>query len=72
MSDHQEPAPEAVLADGVLSVEQAQAFCGLSEAELYRRMADGRLAFVRYGRRRLIPKRALIALLAPGLVPATG
>lgn len=58
---------EELLAEGTIGVQDAVAFTGLSRAELYRRMADGDLAFATHGRRRLIPRRALVAMLASGL-----
>ncbi len=62
-------APEALdlLGDGAVGIPEAVAFAGVSRPELYRRMADGRLAFVKIGRRRLIPRRALVRFLAAGL-----
>ncbi|HEX4612819.1 MAG TPA: helix-turn-helix domain-containing protein [Urbifossiella sp.] len=60
-----------LLADGTMGVAGAVKFTGLSKPELYRLMAAGRLAFVRHGTRRLIPRKALVTMLAAGLVPAT-
>lgn len=57
----------AVVAEGVMSVAEAVAFSRLSKAELYKAMAAGRLTFVKYGRRRLVPRKALVDLLAAGL-----
>jgi excisionase family DNA binding protein len=56
-----------LLADGAIGIEQAVEFTGLSRAELYRRMDAGSLRFVKVGRRRLIPKRAAVQMLAAGL-----
>lgn len=57
--------PAAVLmAEGTTDVKGAVAFTNLSRPELYRLMARGKLAFVKYGRRRLIPRRALVEMLA--------
>lgn len=62
-----------LLADGAISVPDACEFAGLSRTELYRQMDRGTLPYTKIGRRRLIPRRALVAMLAPGLVnpPAT-
>ena len=56
-----------LLEDGVVSVREAAEFVGLSRSALYQLMAAGDLQFVKIGRRRLVPKRALIALLARSL-----
>ena len=58
---------EDLLRDGVLSVREATEFTRLSKSVLYQLMAANELEFVRAGRRRLIPKRALIAYLERGL-----
>jgi excisionase family DNA binding protein len=58
---------EDLLRDGVLSVSEATAFTRLSKSVLYQLMAAHELEFVRAGRRRLIPRRALIAYLERGL-----
>lgn len=65
-----ETQPAEVLADGLLTVEQACAFSTLGKTELYKLLNSGRLASVKYGKRRLVPKRALMNLFAPGLVGA--
>ena len=56
-----------LLADGSMSVKDAARFSGLSRAELYKLMGAGRLAFVKHGKRRLIPRKALVRCLAEGL-----
>jgi excisionase family DNA binding protein len=57
-----------VLADGMMSVAEAMAFTRLGRTEIYKRMTDGSLPFARIGKRRLIPKRAVVELLRGGLV----
>ena len=57
-----------LLADGVMSIAGAVRFAGVSRTTLYGAMDAGHLAFVKRGRRRLIPRRALVAWLAEGLV----
>ena len=56
-----------LLADGAMGVPEAAKFCGLSRAEIYRRMAARELPSVKHGRRRLVPKVALVEMLAKGL-----
>ena len=46
--------------DGLLSVSEAQEFTRLSRSDIYARMERGELAYCKLGRRRLIPRRALI------------
>ena len=60
-------AAEELLADGALGVNDAVEFSGLSRSELYEAMRNGALKFCKRGKRRLIPKRALVRLLADGL-----
>ena len=56
-----------LVADGCLSVSDATAFSGIGLSQLYTEMASGRLPYVQHGRRRLIPRKALVRLLASGL-----
>ena len=58
---------EELLADGSMPVKDAARFSGLSRAELYKLMGAGRLAFVQHGKRRLIPRKALVCCLGEGL-----
>lgn len=51
-------------ADGAVSVEAAALFVGLSRASIYKLMDRGELPYSKLGTRRLIPKRALVELLA--------
>jgi excisionase family DNA binding protein len=61
-------APEvATLADGCFSIAEAARFSGLSRSTLYEAMESGLLPFVKIGRRRLVPRRALVEWLASGL-----
>lgn len=68
-ADLLDPADELpdILADGTLSVAGAEAFSGLGRTTLYELMLGGKLAYTKVGARRLIPKRALLALLAEQL-----
>lgn len=56
-----------LLADGMFRVNDAVEFAHLGRSFLYGAMDRGELAYVKCGRRRLIPKRALVAYLARGL-----
>jgi excisionase family DNA binding protein len=49
-----------------LSIEETAEACGLSRATLYRLIADGRLATLKIGARRLVPVSAIDALLNGG------
>jgi len=51
-------------ADGALPLPEAVKFTGCSRSVLYEQMQQGELRFVTVGRRRLIPKRALVEFLA--------
>jgi excisionase family DNA binding protein len=57
-----------LLADGLMTVKQAAAFLGISVANLYVLMSRGELPYVKLGRSRRIPRRALIDLAAKNLV----
>jgi len=59
-----------ICSDGVIAVSAAQEFSGLSRAGLYRLMQDGRVAYTKIGRRRLVVRQSLIDLLAQNLVEA--
>jgi len=60
-------ATEVLVGDGLLTVSEATAFLRLSRSTLYTLMDEGELAFVRIGRARRIPRRALIDLAAAHL-----
>lgn len=57
----------ALVADGLLTVAEAGAFLRVSRAAIYVMMQDGTLAFVKLGRCRRIPRRALVEVAAAGL-----
>lgn len=52
-----------VLEDGTLTIQQAVSFSGLPRTNLYEAMNRRELAWTKVGRRRLIPKRALVDML---------
>ncbi len=58
---------EELVADGLVRVAEAQEFSGLSRSKLYELMEAGDLAYVKIGRARRIPRRALIELAARNL-----
>jgi excisionase family DNA binding protein len=60
-------ALEDLCADGVLAIPDAARFLSISRAEVYRLFENGSLASVRIGRRRLVPKRSAVRLLAANL-----
>lgn len=62
---------EHLCADGLLTVAEATQFIGLGKSMLYQLMERGRLPYVRIGRARRIPKRALVQLAAGNLVGYT-
>ena len=66
-----QPDPRADLAaDGLVSVAEACKFLGLGHSELYLHIASGAIASAKIGRRRLIPRRALVEFAARHLVAA--
>jgi excisionase family DNA binding protein len=54
----------------VLTVAEAGELLGISRAFAYELVARGELPVIRLGRRRLVPRRALLALIDPDLDPA--
>ena len=58
---------EELVRDGAFGVAEAQRFSGLGRTKLYELMEQGRLPFSKVGTRRLIPKNALVRILAEGL-----
>ena len=69
LRDYSKDLDFELLADGAVGVAEAVQFAGVSRATLYDAMAEGQLAYLKRGRRRLIPRRALVAWLAAGLKP---
>lgn len=67
MAETKLQAREAV-SDGVLSIQEAIAFSKLGRTELYKLMNEGKLAYLKHGKRRLIPRRGLVAMLAANVV----
>ena len=53
-----------IVADGLVTVSEAASFLSLSRSTLYTLMDRGDIPFVKLGRSRRIPRRALIELAA--------
>ncbi len=58
---------DELVRDGLMTVAEAVAFLRLSRSTVYALMDTGELAYVRIGRARRIPKRAVVALAAAHL-----
>ena len=59
---------KALVDGGLQTIGEATAFTRLSRSALYGLMDRGELVYVKIGRRRLIPKHALVDLAQRGLV----
>ncbi|MCL4684961.1 helix-turn-helix domain-containing protein [Myxococcota bacterium] len=57
------PAIPAVWADGGASLAEAARFSGLGRSKLYQLMDDGKLPYTKVGRRRILARRGLVAML---------
>jgi hypothetical protein len=57
-----------LLEDGVMTVPEGQDFSRLSRSALYALMERGELAYLKLGKRRMIPRRALVQMMERGLV----
>jgi excisionase family DNA binding protein len=57
-----------IVGEGLATIADAQAFLKLSRSAIYGLMETGQLPYVKLGRCRRIPRRALTALAAAGLV----
>ncbi len=56
-----------LVADGLLTVREAADFLRISRSRLYELMDRGELIYLKLGRSRRIPRRAVIELAARGL-----
>ena len=63
---------KSAVADGLATIEEAMEFVRVSRATIYALMDRGQLTYTKIGRRRLIPRQALIQLAEGGLVRADG
>ncbi len=67
-AEHSDPQdPEAMCSAGLLTVKGAAEFLSVSRSKLYELMNGGELWFVKIGRSRRIPLRAVVELAARGL-----
>jgi excisionase family DNA binding protein len=57
----------ALVADGLLTIAETGAFLKLSRASVYNLMDRGQLPFIKVGRARRIPKRAVVQFAAQAL-----
>mgnify|MGYP001562052454 CR=1 FL=1 len=57
----------SVVDDGMMSVEDAAEFTGLSRSEIGRRIKSGVLRASKIGRRGLIPRKAVVEMLEKGM-----
>jgi excisionase family DNA binding protein len=57
-----------MIEDGAFAIPEAQRFSTLSRATIYNLMESGELPYIKMGRRRAIPRRALIEMMSRGLV----
>lgn len=67
--------PQHAPSDGarlVFTVAEAGELLGISRAFAYELVARGELPVIRLGRRRLVPRRALFALIETGTDPQAG
>ncbi len=58
---------EDLVAEGLLTIVETAAFLSISRSKLYELMDSGELAFVKLGRSRRVPRRAVVELAARGL-----
>ena len=56
-----------LVADGLVTLQEAAQFLSVSRSKLYELMDNGELTFVKLGRSSRIPRRALIELAASRL-----
>jgi excisionase family DNA binding protein len=61
-----------LVADGLVTVNEAAEWLGLGRAKLYKMMEQGELAYVKIGRARRIPRGALVDVAISGLVQRDG
>jgi excisionase family DNA binding protein len=63
---------EALLSDGLMTVNEACEWLGFGRTRVYQLMSSGELVYVKIGNSRRVPKRALVELAAKGLVQCDG
>lgn len=74
LPDFAEPSATALslCAGGGMTISRACEFAGISRRQLYRHIAAGELAYSKIGRRVVIPREAVVRLLASRLRGAGG
>ena len=58
----------AMVADGLITVADAEIITGLKKSTLYQLMATGQLPYAKIGSARRIPRKALLEFMAGSLV----
>lgn len=58
---------QSLVAEGLVDVREAARFTGLSRSKLYQLMDGGHLPYVKIGKARRIPRRALVEFAAANL-----
>ena len=61
-----------LIADGLMTIPEAADFLRLSRGMIYKLMEQGRLPFVKLGRTRRVPRRAVVDLAAQALEGGQG
>jgi hypothetical protein len=52
-----------LVSDGLMTIPEAEEFSRLSRSDLYARMDRGELAYCKLGKRRMIPRRAMVEMV---------
>jgi excisionase family DNA binding protein len=65
-----EEARQELLSEGLCGIEEARRYLAVSRTTLYEIMNSGDLAYVKFGRNRRVPRRALRAFAEKQLVGA--
>jgi excisionase family DNA binding protein len=64
--------PVDLLANGLQRVKEVAKFCGVSRAQVYRLMENGELPYVKLGKCRRIPQRAVLEMVNRNLFRREG
>ena len=62
------PSGSRLVADGLMTVREAARFLSVSQSTLYSLMDSGRLAYVKIGRARRLPRRGVTQFAADNMV----
>ena len=57
-----------IVAAGLVTIEAASKFLGISRSKIYEMMSAGMIKFVKFGRSRRIPQNELVRVASQGLV----